>query len=181
MNDTQLIEGCKRGNRQAQKTLFDAYSKGMLLLCRRYVRDHNDAEEVLLTGFHKFFLSIDRFEYSGTGSVGGWVKKILINECLLFLRKSREITFSPEEYTEAVVSEDDIVAKMNAADILKLISKLPDGYRLVFNLYVIEGYNHREIAEMLEITEGTSKSQLSKARALLQKQLKKNELVYEQQ
>lgn len=180
MNERLLIDGCKIGDRQAQKTLFEVYSKGMLLLCRRYVKDNSDAEEVLLSGFHKFFQTIDRFEFADSGSIGGWIKKIMVNECLLFLRKRTELFFSPEEYADTMPATEDTIGKMNVAEILKMIGMLPDGYRLVFNLYVVEGYNHREIAALLRITEGTSKSQLSKARSYLQKELIKKEMFYEQ-
>lgn len=107
------------------------------------------------------------------------MKKIMINECLLFLRAKKDIVFITEEHGDEVILNEDVFEKMNADVILRLIKSLPDGYRIVFNMYVIEGYNHREIAEILQITEGTSKSQLSKAKAFLQKQLQKQGTFYE--
>jgi len=179
MDEASIIAGCIDGNRKAQKALFEHYSKGMLLLCRRYVKDVHNAEDVLLSGFYKFFASIDRFEYTDNKSAGKWLKKIMINECLLFLRAKKDIVFITEEHGDEVILNEDVFEKMNADVILRLIKSLPDGYRIVFNMYVIEGYNHREIAEILQITEGTSKSQLSKAKAFLQKQLQKQGTFYE--
>jgi RNA polymerase sigma factor (sigma-70 family) len=179
MDELGIIAGCMNGNKKAQKTLFEHYSKGMLLLCRRYVKDAHIAEDVLLSGFYKFFSSIGRFKYEDEKSVGKWLKKIMINECLLFLRAKKNIAFVAEEAAEEVILNEDVFEKMNASVILQLIKSLPDGYRLVFNMYVIEGYNHREIAEILEITEGASKSQLSKAKVFLQKLLQKQGSFYE--
>lgn len=177
MSEASIIANCKKGDRIAQKTLFDAYAKGMLLLCRRYVRDKEDAEEVLLNGFQKFFATIERFEYSGDNSIGGWLKKIMVNECFMFLRKNRNITFVEEEFAENITLDEEVFEKMNAGIILQLINALPDGYRMVFNLYVIEGYNHREIATLLNISEGGSKSQLNRAKAFLQKRLVNKQIV----
>ncbi len=181
MDEAGIIAACMKGDRKAQKTLFENYSKGMLLLCRRYVKDHRDAEDALLSGFHKFFSAIDRFKYKDEKSIGAWLKKIMINECLLLLRKRKHISFVGEEFAGEVGLNEDIICRINAAAILQLINSVPDGYRIVFNMYVIEGYNHREIAEILEVSEGTSKSQLSKAKIFLQKMLLKEQLVYERE
>ena len=178
MDEAGIIAGCKNNDRKAQKALFEAYSKGMLLLCRRYVRDAHDAEEVLLTGFSKFFASIERFEYAGAKSIGGWLKKIMVNECLMHLRRNNSIEVVSEELAAETTIADDVLEKMSADAILQLIDRLPDGYRMVFNLYVIEGYNHREIAELLCITEGGSKSQLSRAKIFLQNMLQQKDIVY---
>jgi len=179
MNEASIIAGCITGDRKAQKILFEHYSKGMLMLCRRYVKDEHNAEDMVVKGFYKFFATISRFEYTGPSSTGGWLKKIMINECLLFLRDKKNIAFANETSAAETVIEDNVIEKMSAAEIIQIINTLPDGYRLVFNMYVIEGYNHREIAELLQITEGTSKSQLSKARMLLQRSLQKGEILYE--
>lgn len=179
MNEIGIIADCKKGNSKAQKSLFENYSKGMLLLCKRYVKDNQDAEEILLTGFLKFFSTIGRFEYTGGNCIGGCLKRIMVNECFMFLRKNRHIIFVEEEFAEKTTLDADIFEKMNANAILQLINTLPDGYRIVFNLYVIEGYSHKEIAEILQISEGGSKSQLSRAKAFLQKLIEKKQIVYE--
>ena len=179
MDEAGIIAGCKNNNRRSQKALFEIYSKGMLLLCRRYVKDAHDAEEVLLTGFSKFFATIERFEYAGDKSVGGWLKKIMVNECFMHLRRSKGIVVVSEELAAEATIDDAVLEKMSANAILRLIDALPDGYRVVFNLYVIEGYNHREIAELLGITEGGSKSQLSRAKIFLQNMLQQKDIVYE--
>lgn len=179
MEEHELIEGCKKGSHKAQRVLFALYAKRMLLLCRRYVRDHHDAEEALLNGFQKFFQSVDRFKYANGASLVAWLKRIMINECLHFLRRNSALSFVNEMAAEMIETEDSVIERMSAEEILHLVNKMPDGYRLVFNLYVVEGYNHREIAELLQITEGTSKSQFSKARTFLRGLLVKNEIVYE--
>ncbi len=179
MEERLLINSCKKGDAHAQKALFEQYGRGMLLLCRRYIRDYHHAEEVLLNGFQKFFQHIERFEYSGKGSIGAWLKKIIVNECLLFLRQNSTMVFSEEADMDSATVSGDAIEKLSATEILNLIGQLPEGYRLVFNLYVIEGYTHREISEILNIAVGTSKSQFSKARAYLQELLQKNEVIYE--
>ncbi len=169
MNEAGSIADCKKGNNKAQKALFEIYSKGMLLLCKRYVKDNHYAEDILLSGFYKFFSTIDQFIYSDTKSVGAWLKGIMVNECLIFLRKNKHMTFVEEEFAlNTTIIDADVLERMNSNVIFQLINALPDGYRIVFNLYIVEGYNHREIAEMLKISEGTSKSQLSRSKALLQ-------------
>jgi len=175
MDEQQLINGCKKGDRKCQKQLFDLYSDGTLLLCMRYVKQQADAEEMMLNGFLKFFNSIGRFVYGGKGSIGGWLKKIMVNECLMFLRNRNEIKIVEESYAAEVPMNEHLIDTMNAEEIYKLVIALPAGYRTIFNLFVIEGYSHKEIASELGISEGTSKSQLNKARVMLQKILQKME------
>lgn len=178
MDLARIIAGCKNGDRLAQKAIFEAYAFGMQSLCKRYVTNERDAEELTLNGFYKFFTSIDRFEYQNPARFVSWLKRIMINECLMFLRQNKEVVFS-EQYAAEVTIDGEILEKMNVDTILKLIASLPDGYRIVFNMYVIEGYEHREIAELLKISEGTSRSQLSRAKQHLQKLLAEKEAVYE--
>jgi len=175
----EIIAACKSGNRIAQKKLFETYSKGMLMLCCRYVKDHHVAEEMLLNGFCKFFKTIDRFLYSGNNSISAWLKKIMVNECLMHLRDQKKILFLQEEYAADVMINEEVLEKINASELLNLINNLPDGYRTVFNLHVIEGFSHKEIGQMLQISEGTSKSQLNKAKTFLQKSLMQKGIVYE--
>lgn len=179
MDQSLIITGCKKGERWAQKSLFEIYSKGMLALCKRYVKDGKDAEELLLNGFYKAYTNIDRFVYTDDKGTGAWLKKIMVNECLMFLRNNSKIIFITDESEVDAIPDEQIIGKMNVDDILKLISTLPAGYRIVFNMYVIEGYDHREIADHLQITEGASRSQLSRAKAAIQKLLVQNRAVYE--
>ncbi len=178
MNLAQLIIGCKKGDAQSQKILFECYSKRLLLLCIRYVQNSHDAEELMLNGFLKIFSSIRDFEYIDEIRCIAWLKKVVVNECLMFLRRDKNIKFIDEECLGDMALNEDTIASLNSKDILGLISTLPDGYRIVFNLFVIEGFSHKEIALMLDITESTSKSQLMRARLNLQKSLKRQNLVY---
>ncbi len=179
MTIQKAIEGCKKQDRISQKYVFDTYSDGMLMVCLRYVKHLPDAEEIMLSGFYSFFKVIDRFVYSHEGSIAGWLKKIMVNECLMFLRKKGALKIVNEEYAAGKGIEDGQIERMGANEILRLIMTLPPGYRTVFNLFVVEGYSHKEIAGLLGIMEGTSKSQLNKARTLLQKEVKQNETYYE--
>lgn len=175
MDEQQLINGCKKGDKLSQKQLFELYSDCMLLLCIRYVRQQQDAEDTMLNGFFKFFNSIDKFIYGGKGSIGAWLKKIMVNECLMFLRSKKEMKIVDDSYPADVPMNEQLLSAMNAEEIYKLVTTLPTGYRTVFNLFVMEGFSHKEIALELGISEGTSKSQLNKARAILQKVLEKME------
>lgn len=177
MTEQKAIEGCKKQDRISQKYLFDAYSDAMLMVCMRYVKNLPDAEELMLNGFYNFFKTIDRFAYGGQGAISAWLKKIMVNECLMFLRKKDRLIVTDEEAAAEITADGWSVEDMNASEIFKLLMTLPAGYRTVFNLFAIEGYSHREIADMLGITEGTSKSQLNKAKAMMQKLVKENMLL----
>ncbi len=174
MTEHKAIDGCKRQDRICQKYLFDAYSDKMLMVCVRYVKSLPDAEELMLNGFMKFYQSIDRFSWNSTGGVGGWLRGIMINECLMFLRKKGGFKIIPEAWGVEISETERILAGIHAGEIFKMILELPVGYRTVFNLYVMEGYAHKEIATLLGISEGTSKSQLNRAKAMLQVALKKS-------
>jgi len=175
MTEQKAIEGCRRHDRISQKFLFDAYSEAMLMLCMRYLKNLPDAEEMMQNGFFNFFRSIDRFIYGGKGSVGAWLKKIMVNECLMHLRK-KGLKIVNEQMASGLETADGQISRMNACEIYKLVMGLPEGYRTVFNLFAVEGYSHREIGAMLGISEGTSKSQLCKARLMLQKVIKERAL-----
>jgi len=177
MTEEKAIEGCKRQDRISQKHLFDLYSDRMLMVCLRYVQHLPDAEELMLNGFFSFYKSVDRFVYSGKGSLGGWMKKIMVNECLMFLRKKGVLETVNESQAANVSTDDGLLERMNANELFRLILELPAGYRTVFNLNAVEGYTHKEIAAMLGITEGTSKSQLNKARGMMQKLVKEKMLL----
>lgn len=179
MNERQLIEACKQGLAKAQKLFFEQYADGMFIVCLRYIKNKADAEELMLNGFYKFYTQIDKFIYSGPESIRPWLKKIMVNECLMFLRKKGQLILMDESYAEQVTVEEDISNGLNAAELMTTIMELPAGYRTVFNLFVIEDMSHKEIAAILGISEGTSKSQLNKARTLLQKMIRQREESYE--
>lgn len=161
MEKEKLISLSKKGNRLAQKELFDRFSPFLLGVIRRYISDLHYAEDTLTEAFIKIFNNLEN--YSGSGSFEGWMRRIAVNEALMFLRKRRELLFNEE--TEIVIpvnknAEDELFE----SDILRLLDRLSPGYRTVFNLYVIEGYKHKEIAEILNISINTSKSQLIHAK-----------------
>lgn len=164
----QLIKALRQEDARAQRQVYEKYGPRMLGVCFRYVGDEMTAEDVMVEGFLKVFGKIDQF--SGEGSFEGWMRRIMVNEALGLLRKRKQM---PEDILsdEAANIPDYNNADQNieTQELLDLIEKLPVGYRTVFNLYAIEGYAHSEIAEVLGITESTSKSQLHRARALLQK------------
>jgi RNA polymerase sigma factor (sigma-70 family) len=168
--EEDLIKGCKRRDPKAQHAIYERYSGIMLGLCVRYVIDRSDAEDVMINGFVKALDKID--QYQGSGSFEGWLRRIMVNEALAFIRTQKNLLMAVE--IEKAEKEPDyryLNDNLEEADLLAMINKLPDGYRTVFNLYAIEGYSHKEIAEMMGISENTSKSQLSRARAHLQKYL----------
>ncbi len=166
----ELIERCKRHDRHAQEQLFQQFSGKMYSLCCRYVRDKMEAEDVLITAFTKIFERMD--QYKGEGSFEGWIRKVIVNESLSYLRKNKNMYLETEiEAADREVNYEQMENKLEAEDLLRMISELPAGYRIVFNMYAIDGYSHREIAGQLGINENTSKSQLSRARALLQRNL----------
>ena len=170
LSEQELVVECQLGNPRAQRVLYDRLSAKMLAVCKRYLRSPEDAEEVLMLGFVKVFRSIE--QYRNEGSLAGWVRRIMANTALSYLRAQRpahvELEESPARFTPVpALAETDLAA----ADIMRLVDNLPAGYRKIFNLYAIEGYSHVEISTLLGISEGTSKSQFSKARACLQRKL----------
>lgn len=175
VNEEQLIQGCIRRDRIAQKNLYDTFSPRMYPLCCRYVKDHNDAEDILVSAFTHILERIG--QYRGEGSLEGWMKRAVINEALTFLRKKKNMymTTTIEDAEMELVAHHDH-DPLAAEDLLRMIGQLPPGYRVVFNMYAIDGYSHKEIAEQLNISENTSKSQLSRARVYLQKLLASQEV-----
>jgi RNA polymerase sigma factor (sigma-70 family) len=178
MDNAKLIREAVQGSSAAQKCLFDLLADRMMAVCCRYVKNPEDAQEIMLDGFYKFFKNISSFSYQGDAAFHAWVKKIMVNECLMFLRKKNVFTIAAESMSEELSLEETALDNLSAAEIFNLIVQLPVGYRTVFNLFIIEGLEHREIAELLNISEGTSKSQLSKARSLLQKMLLQKDMSY---
>ena len=171
--EKQLILLAVENNRQAQQQIYAKFSSKMLSVCRQYIKDIHHAEDVMITGFMKVFTNLKNFEHKG--SFEGWIRRIMVNECISFLRVQKKVTFSDDEnYIEE--SFNNIESQLSVDDIQQLIDSLPDGYKMIFNLYCMEGYKHKEIAKMLHINEGTSKSQLSHARKLLQNQILKQSI-----
>lgn len=168
--EKNLIQQAVNQNRFAQNQLFAKFSPKMLSVCRQYIKDLQLAEDVMISAFMKVFVSLNQFEHKG--SFEGWIRRIMVNECISFIRVQKQVKFIEEE-TFFEERFNDIESKFSLDDIQFLIDCLPDGYKMVFNLYVIEGYKHQEIAKMLNINEGTSKSQLSHARKMLQNQINK--------
>ena len=180
METATLIKEAKQGIAASQKCLFDQLSDRLMLVCLRYLKIYEDAEEALLDGFHKFFKSLSSFQYNNEAQLYAWLKKIMINECLMMLRRKNVFTIVTDEAAEEILFEENAVLNtLSAKEIFELIIQLPVGYRTIFNLHVVEGMNHKEIAALAGITEGTSKSQLNKAKALLQKKIFQNGLMYE--
>lgn len=178
-NITLLIAGCKKGDRKAQEQLYRSFYKAMVSLCLRYTRQQEDALEVLNTGFLKVFQHIDRYQ-PDKSAFYTWMRTIILNNCLDYIRKrSKEIAHIKEEYNGDVYLEPDVLEKLKLDDILKLVQALPPATGAVFNLFAIEGYSHKEISTMLNISEGTSKWHLNAARKLLQQQLKNIQPVHE--
>lgn len=167
-DEKELIRLAIENNRQAQQHIYLKYSAKMLSVCRQYIKDLQKAEDVLITAFMKVFTNLKYFEHKG--NFEGWIRRIMINECISDIRVKKQVKFIDDE-TYFEETYNNIESQLSVDDIQLLIDKLPDGYRMIFNLYVIEGYKHQEIAKMLDINEGTSKSQLSHARKMLQKQL----------
>ncbi len=169
---SSLVEGCKSGNRLSQKALYDALSRKMFAVCLRYMGDREAAEDVLQDGFVTLFSKLDSF--SGAGSFEGWARKIFVNTALMSLRKKDVLRNTEEVDAASGVSSESptAVQQISYRELMKLVSELPPGFRTVFNMYVIEGYSHKEIAEALGVSEVTSRSQLQRARTLLQDKIK---------
>ena len=168
--EKELIKGCLEGDRKSQRSLYDQFSGRFLSICLRYIKDNDLAQDVLLEGFMKIFESLSNYRHEG--SFEGWMKRIIVTQALLTLRKNKklimEVNWEDHDYN---TYHDQPIENMDAEYLLMTVASLPVGYRTVFNLYAIEGYTHKEISELLGIAENTSKSQLSRARSLLQKQL----------
>lgn len=176
--ENELVLACRKNNGKAQRMLYDKYSALMLGLCRRYIRGEQEAEDVMINGFMKIFSKIELYE--GKGSFEGWMKRIMINEALGYIRKNKAMYLETDiEEADREPDFDRLSTSLEANDLMKMIAELPSGYRTIFNLYAIEGYSHKEIGELLGINENTSKSQLSRARAHLQRKVLESEKMLE--
>ena len=173
MTDEQLVTGCLKGEPLAQKELYRAYARKMMSICMRYAPGREQAQDILQDGFVKVFQKMDL--YRGDGPLGGWIARTMVNTALDHIRRNKPYDHSLD-LTEAehLHSEDaQVLGQMSTGELMELIQALPPGYRAVFNLFAIEGYAHKEISEMMGISENTSKSQFMKARAYLRKLLPK--------
>lgn len=173
--EKRLIEGCLKGDVKVQESFYHRYADTMYAICLRYSSNQDEAKDFLQAGFIKIFNNLDRFRF--TGSLEGWMKRIMVNNALEQLRKKMRFSQmdSIDDVQASVQGVSENMHGLEVSDLLSQISKLPSGYRTVFNLYVMEGYSHKEISEELGINIGTSKSQLSKARTMLQRMLKNYE------
>ena len=167
----EIVERCKRGKRNAQFQLYQLYSKAMFNICLRMLNNREDAEDMLQNVFLEVFANLHRFRYES--SIGAWIKRITVNRCINFLKKKR-IEWIELSIQKIPVEEEEVNFEAQELDVEKIkrvIPLLPDGYRVVFNLYLLEGYDHREISSILGISEATSKSQLNRAKKRLKKLL----------
>ena len=167
----QLIDDCKKGKSKSLKKLYEAYADAMFKISLRYLKNTEDAEDVLSVSFTKVFSKLSSFEYRDEKSFRAWLKKIMINECLMHLRKQHNFLLVTDEEAESIVFQDDFISNLDSEYLYQEIAALPIGYRTVFNLYCVEGFKHLEIAEMLGIKEATSRSQLNKAKNILKERL----------
>ncbi|MEY5047303.1 MAG: hypothetical protein RLZZ175_662 [Bacteroidota bacterium] len=160
-----IISACKRNDRKAQKAIYETYANRMLAICMRYVKSRQDAEDVLQEGFLKIFDQINTFR--NEGSFEGWMKRIFVGLAIDNFRKNKNIDLNDSLENVDFQNDENIYSKFSAQEIINSIAELPDGFRMIFNLYAIEGFTHKEIAEKLSISEGTSKSQFARAKMKL--------------
>ena len=176
MTDEELVKACVRKSPSAQKMLFDKFCKRMMTVCARYADDTLEAQDIMQDGFIKVFNSIETYHYEG--SLEGWIKRIMINTALDNYRKNKKRKYAVEldsDDVREIKVESETVEGLTSKYLMKLVQNLPEGYRIIFNMFAIEGYSHKEIAEELGISINTSKSQYARARAYLQKVLAKTE------
>ncbi|NND31230.1 MAG: sigma-70 family RNA polymerase sigma factor [Saprospiraceae bacterium] len=170
MSEETMIEGCVRQDASCQKQLFLLYSRKMMTVCLRYARNRADAEDILQDGFVRLFQNIK--QYKGKGSFEGWIRRIFVNASLKkYQAKKWNMEQSGLDYHQNEAVDATVISSLSEKEIIEQIRQLPEGYRVVFNMYVIEGYSHKEISETLGINEATSRTQLLKARKHLQNKI----------
>lgn len=174
MTEEEIASKCRQSDNKARKELYERYGSALLAICFRYISDRETAKDVFHDGFIRIFQSIGQFTYQGNGSLKAWLSKVMVNEALGYLRKHVQITQQEVLMNEVpdIQETDDSVCDIPQAVLMKMISELPEGYRTVFNLYVLEGKSHKEIAKLLGITEHTSSSQFYRAKTLMIKKIK---------
>ncbi|MDF1694870.1 MAG: sigma-70 family RNA polymerase sigma factor [Saprospiraceae bacterium] len=166
-----IVEKCRKDNPKAQKELYDLYAPLFMSIAMRYMKKRELAEDVMVMGFYKIFSKIDKFK--GEGSFEGWMKRIIVNEALMQIRKHNNLYMTLELKDIDKAESSSVLDDLAYEDLLALLDELPPGYRTIFNMYVIEGYKHREIAELLDISINTSKSQLILAKKRMRELFKK--------
>ncbi|MBK9195739.1 MAG: sigma-70 family RNA polymerase sigma factor [Flavobacteriales bacterium] len=173
MTDERMVEGCRRNEPAAQKALYQLYARKMMAVCLRYAHSRDQAKDILQDGFVKVFQKMDL--YRGDGPLGGWIARTMVNTALDHLRRNKPFDHSIDlSDAEHLHSEDaHVVSSMSTDELMSLVQSLPPGYKVVFNMFAIEGFSHKEIADQLGVSENTSKSQFMKARAYLRKLLPK--------
>ena len=174
-NNIELIKKASKNDRQAQHMLYETHAPKMMSICRYYVKDLQKAEEVMLNGFFKAFTNLTNFKYEG--SFEGWLRKIMVREAISYIRQVKKIEFSVEDFEVYQEQTNNIETAIELNEIQQYIDELPEGYKMVFVMYAVEGYKHHEIASLLNINEGTSKSQLYKARQLLQEKINRSNVL----
>ena len=169
-----IIKGCIKGDRHAQNQLYLKYKNQLYGICLRYARNREEAQDLLQEGFIRIYT--DLYQYRPIGSFYGWLRKVMVNVALQHIRRRKKLfpVINIEEIAQIASEEEDVFVRFRTKALVNMIQRLPDGYRAVFNLYVIEGYSHKEIAEQLNISESTSKSQLSRAKSTLRVMIEKN-------
>lgn len=179
LNEKELLEGCAKGDRAAQKALYERYCRKMMVICQRYAKTTAEAEDILQEGFVKVFGAIKSFR--GESALGTWITRIMINTALNSQRQKLYM-LPMVDLTEVSLPEREevILAQFRLEELVAIIQSLPDGCRVVFNLFAIEGYGHNEIAKMMNISEGTSKSQYNRAKSLLRTKLEAQQQKYEE-
>ena len=171
---SSFIKQCKKGSRKEQKALFEQLYAPMFRVCLRYLPGTQDAEDCMMRGFMRMYQRLEEFEFAGEHSLFVWVRKIMVNEALMELRKKNNFYLMPEENLPELPDQTHLLEQLHAEELFTLIKELPTGYRTVFNLFAIEGYAHNEISAMLGITESTSKTQYLKARQRLKKMVEQH-------
>lgn len=177
MTEEQLIDGCKARNPLSQRQLYEKYSRKMMGVCLRYTNNRDEAEDVLQDGFVKVFEKIGSFQ--SQGSFEGWLRRIFVNTSLDSIRKNKEnnLLADIDQVGYSLDSGTSVESDMNADELMKILNSIPAGYKVVFNMFVIEGYSHKEIAEELGVSESTSKTQFLRAKAYLMKIMQKQKMI----
>jgi RNA polymerase sigma factor (sigma-70 family) len=176
MDDSALINECVKGNAKAQRMLFDKFAPKMMTVCLRYASDNMEAEDILQDGFVKAFNKL--VDFKKEGSLEGWIRRIIVNTALDAIRKNKKYSQDAniDDVGYKISNFESASDDIEAEDLMKLVNSMPEGYKVVFNLFAIEGYSHKEISELMNISENTSKSQYSRARSYLRTRLEKLEI-----
>jgi RNA polymerase sigma factor (sigma-70 family) len=178
LKESELVRKCQKGKSDAQQALYESFADKLYRLAYRYCKQEADAEDVVIIAFQKIFQNLKTFIHQGDGSLEAWMRRVVVNEALMWLRKNHTFHLTETLEENHPVPDLDAFRDVESEYLYQLIIELPIGYRTVFNLFVIEGYDHREIGELLNISENTSRSQLFKAKALLKKKLQQEGMHY---